>query len=178
MARRRRKPIAFVDYEPLTEVIDPEKALDCDVDRKDHREGEIARRGAPPVDAEGDRVQGWEVLRDRGDPECARMGSDRERGLRREKVNPLLVEGQVQGGIAQSIGAALMEKTVYDENGQLLAGEFMDYAIPRATGLRRCLPLTPSSRFQARAEAGDDAALWKTGTPDSEPDDQDPKAPF
>jgi carbon-monoxide dehydrogenase large subunit len=48
------------------------------------------------------------------------------------QVNPLLVEGQVQGGIVQSIGAALMEKTVYDENGQLLTGEFMDYAVPRA----------------------------------------------
>ena len=52
-----------------------------------------------------------------------------------KQVNPLLVEGQVQGGIAQSIGAALMEKTVYDENGQLLTGEFMDYAIPRATDI-------------------------------------------
>jgi carbon-monoxide dehydrogenase large subunit len=51
------------------------------------------------------------------------------------QVNPLLVEGQVQGGIAQSIGAALMEKTVYDENGQLLTGEFMDYAIPRAVDI-------------------------------------------
>jgi aerobic carbon-monoxide dehydrogenase large subunit len=49
-----------------------------------------------------------------------------------KQVNPLLVEGQVQGGIAQSLGAALMEQTVYDENGQLLTGEFMDYAIPRA----------------------------------------------
>ena len=49
-----------------------------------------------------------------------------------KQVNPLLVEGQVQGGIAQSLGAALMEHTVYDENGQLLTGEFMDYAIPRA----------------------------------------------
>ena len=49
-----------------------------------------------------------------------------------KQVNPLLVEGQVQGGIAQSVGAALMEHTVYDENGQLLTGEFMDYAIPRA----------------------------------------------
>jgi len=52
-----------------------------------------------------------------------------------KQVNPLLVEGQVQGGIAQSIGAVLMEKTVYDENGQLLTGEFMDYAIPRATDI-------------------------------------------
>jgi len=52
-----------------------------------------------------------------------------------KQVNPLLVEGQVQGGIAQSIGAALMENTVYDENGQLLTGEFMDYAIPRAADI-------------------------------------------
>jgi carbon-monoxide dehydrogenase large subunit len=49
-----------------------------------------------------------------------------------KQVNPLLVEGQVQGGITQSLGTALMERTVYDENGQLLTGEFMDYAIPRA----------------------------------------------
>ena len=52
-----------------------------------------------------------------------------------KQVNPLLVEGQVQGGIAQSLGAALMERTVYDENGQLLTGEFMDYAIPRAADI-------------------------------------------
>ncbi|MBV8378752.1 MAG: xanthine dehydrogenase family protein molybdopterin-binding subunit [Verrucomicrobia bacterium] len=49
-----------------------------------------------------------------------------------KQVNPLLVEGQVQGGITQSLGTALMERTVYDESGQLLTGEFMDYAIPRA----------------------------------------------
>src|SRR2546428_1431702 len=48
------------------------------------------------------------------------------------QVNPLLVAGQVQGGIANAIGQALFERTVYDENGQLLTGEFMDYAIPRA----------------------------------------------
>ena len=48
------------------------------------------------------------------------------------QINPLLVEGQVQGGIAHSIGQALFEQTVYDENGQLLTGEFMDYAMPRA----------------------------------------------
>jgi carbon-monoxide dehydrogenase large subunit len=48
------------------------------------------------------------------------------------QVNPLLVEGQVQGGIAHSLGQVFMENTVYDENGQLLSGEFMDYAIPRA----------------------------------------------
>jgi len=50
-------------------------------------------------------------------------------------INPLIVEGQIQGGIAHSIGQVLFEKTVYDENGQLLTGEFMDYALPRATDI-------------------------------------------
>jgi carbon-monoxide dehydrogenase large subunit len=51
------------------------------------------------------------------------------------QINPLLVEGQVQGGIAHSIGQALFEQTVYDENGQLLTGEFMDYPLPRAADI-------------------------------------------
>ncbi len=50
-----------------------------------------------------------------------------------KQVNPLLVEGQVQGGVLQAIGHALMEQTVYDESGQLLTGEFMDYPLPRAS---------------------------------------------
>ena len=48
------------------------------------------------------------------------------------QINPLLVEGQVQGGIAHSLGQCLFERAVYDENGQLLTGEFMDYPMPRA----------------------------------------------
>ncbi|HKX63305.1 MAG TPA: xanthine dehydrogenase family protein molybdopterin-binding subunit [Verrucomicrobiae bacterium] len=51
------------------------------------------------------------------------------------QINPLLVEGQVQGGIAHSLGQALFERCVYDENGQLLTGEFMDYAMPRAADI-------------------------------------------
>jgi carbon-monoxide dehydrogenase large subunit len=47
-------------------------------------------------------------------------------------VNPLLVEGQVHGGLVQGIGQALAENAVYDPEGQLLAGSFMDYAMPRA----------------------------------------------
>jgi carbon-monoxide dehydrogenase large subunit len=63
------------------------------------------------------------------------------------QVNPLLVEGQVQGGIAHSIGQALFERTVYDENCQLLSGEFMDYAMPRAKDIPEYLmdsTFTPS----------------------------------
>jgi carbon-monoxide dehydrogenase large subunit len=47
-------------------------------------------------------------------------------------VNPLLVEGQIQGGVVQGLGQALLEQAVYDSDGQLLTGSFMDYAMPRA----------------------------------------------
>lgn len=47
-------------------------------------------------------------------------------------MNPMIVEGQVHGGVGQGIGQALLENTSYDENGQLLTGSFMDYAMPRA----------------------------------------------
>jgi len=47
-------------------------------------------------------------------------------------INPLLVEGQLHGGVAQGLGQALYEEVVYDENGQLVTGEFMDYAVPKA----------------------------------------------
>jgi aerobic carbon-monoxide dehydrogenase large subunit len=47
-------------------------------------------------------------------------------------LNPLIVDGQVHGGVAQGLGQALWEGVVYDDNGQLLTGELMDYAVPRA----------------------------------------------
>ena len=48
-------------------------------------------------------------------------------------INPMLLEGQVHGGVAQGLGQALLERTVYDpDTGQLVSGSFMDYAIPRA----------------------------------------------
>src|SRR5206468_6569634 len=51
-------------------------------------------------------------------------------------LQPVLVEGQVQGGVAQGVGQALLEAGVYDtESGQLLAGSFTDYAMPRAGDL-------------------------------------------
>lgn len=50
-------------------------------------------------------------------------------------LNPMLVEGQVHGGIVQGIGQALHENTVYDASGQLLTGSFMDYTMPRAGDL-------------------------------------------
>jgi carbon-monoxide dehydrogenase large subunit len=48
-------------------------------------------------------------------------------------INPMIVEGQLHGGAVQGIGQALMERTVYDADGQLLTGSYMDYALPRAS---------------------------------------------
>ena len=50
-------------------------------------------------------------------------------------INPMIVEGQVHGGLAQGIGQALLEHAVYDDDGQLVSGSFMDYAMPRADDL-------------------------------------------
>jgi carbon-monoxide dehydrogenase large subunit len=50
-------------------------------------------------------------------------------------INPMIVEGQVQGGVAQGIGQALLENAVYDQGGQLLSGSMMDYTMPRADDL-------------------------------------------
>lgn len=60
-------------------------------------------------------------------------------------INPLIVEGQVQGGVAQGIGQALLEHAVYDESGQLLSGSFMDYTMPRADNLPRITVGTEST---------------------------------
>ena len=50
-------------------------------------------------------------------------------------LNPMMLEGQLQGGVAQGIGQALFEHAVYDKDGQLLSGSFMDYTMPRADNL-------------------------------------------
>ena len=50
-------------------------------------------------------------------------------------INPMIVEGQVQGGVAQGVGQALLEACVYGEDGQLLSGSMMDYTMPRADDL-------------------------------------------
>ncbi len=47
-------------------------------------------------------------------------------------INPMIVEGQIQGGVVQGIGQALLEHGVYDDTGQLMTGSFLDYAMPRA----------------------------------------------
>ena len=67
-------------------------------------------------------------------------------------INPLLIEGQIVGGFAQGLGQALLERIVYGEDGQLLTGTFMDYAIPRADDMPelvvdRTVTPSPSTRW-------------------------------
>lgn len=50
-------------------------------------------------------------------------------------INPMIVDGQIHGGLAQGIGQALLEGAIYDDNGQLVNGSYMDYAMPRADNL-------------------------------------------
>jgi CO/xanthine dehydrogenase Mo-binding subunit len=52
-------------------------------------------------------------------------------------INPMVVEGQIHGGVAQGVGGALYERMVYDENGQLLNASFMDFLMPYATEVPR-----------------------------------------
>ncbi len=59
-------------------------------------------------------------------------------------INPMIVDGQVHGGVAQGVAQALSEAAVYDENGQLLTGSMLDYAIPTAASL----PLIETARTE------------------------------
>ena len=62
-------------------------------------------------------------------------------------INPMVVEGQAHGGIAQGIGQALFEAAVYDpDSGQILTGSFMDYAMPRADVLPNFLTETDETQ--------------------------------
>ncbi len=72
-----------------------------------------------------------EVDRDTGEVKLTHYTSVDDVG---NVINPMIVEGQMVGGVAQGVGQALWEHGVYDEGGQLLSGSFMDYAMPRADG--------------------------------------------
>jgi carbon-monoxide dehydrogenase large subunit len=80
----------------------------------------------------GTHIAAVQIDRETGEVEIRKYVAVDDCGNR---INPLLVEGQIQGGIAHSIGQALTERTVYSEDGQLITGEFTDYAIPRASDI-------------------------------------------
>ncbi len=85
--------------------------------------------GAPSAFPNGCHVCEVEVDEDTGVVEVVRYVMANDFGT---LVNPMLVEGQAHGGVVQGIGQALLERTSYDVDGQLLSGSFMDYTMPQA----------------------------------------------
>ena len=78
-----------------------------------------------------------------------------------EVINPLLLAGQVHGGVAQGVGQALMEDVTYDSDGQILAGSFLDYCMPRADDL----PMIETSDFVAACQTNPlGVKAWQSGT--------------
>lgn len=75
-------------------------------------------------------------------------------------INPLLLEGQVMGGVAQGIGQALLEHAIYDDSGQLVSGSLMDYSMPRADNMPaldyHCTP-SPTPRNPLGAKGAGEA---------------------
>jgi carbon-monoxide dehydrogenase large subunit len=84
--------------------------------------------GGVPTFPNGCHVAEVEIDPDTGVTEVVRYTAVNDFG---NLVNPMIVEGQLHGGMVQGIGQAIMERTVYDEGGQLISGSFMDYAMPR-----------------------------------------------
>jgi carbon-monoxide dehydrogenase large subunit len=82
----------------------------------------------------GCHISMLEIDRDTGEPRLLKLVAVDDAG---HLINPLIVEGQIHGGLAQGIGQALIEEVVYNSDGQLVTGSFMDYAIPRATDFPR-----------------------------------------
>jgi carbon-monoxide dehydrogenase large subunit len=86
-------------------------------------------KGVPSAFPNGCHIAEVELDPDTGVVEVVSYATVNDFGV---LVNPMLVEGQAHGGIAQGIGQALMEMVTYDEDGQLVTGSYMDYALPRA----------------------------------------------
>ena len=131
---------------------------------------EVAHRAPEPIEATGafdGGEGGWST-----GTHCAIVEVDVETGqVKVERyivvedcgalINPAIVEGQVRGGVAQGIGAVLLERSAYDDQAQFLAGTFMDYLLPTATDIPRIeihhletVPLDPDVNFRGVGEGG------------------------
>jgi carbon-monoxide dehydrogenase large subunit len=106
----------------------------------------------------GCHISMLEIDRETGEPKLLRLIAVDDAG---NLINPMIVEGQIHGGLAQGIGQAMIEEAVYNDHGQLVTGSFMDYAMPRAGDFPRfelsaTVTPTPSNPLGAKGvgEAG------------------------
>jgi len=141
--------------------------------------GEVARRAASGQYASGvDASLEVEAVFDGGEggwsggSHCAIVDVDVETGIVTVEryvvaedcgalINPAIVEGQVRGGIAQGIGAVLLERSAYDEDGNCQSATFMDYLVPTACDIPRIeiehletVPLDTDVNFRGVGEGG------------------------
>jgi carbon-monoxide dehydrogenase large subunit len=103
--------------------------LDLPDDAPKSLDVKLASEPVPAVFPNGCHVAEVEVDPETGAIEVVKYASANDFGT---VINPMLVEGQMHGGLVQGIGQALMEHVVYDADGQLVTGSYMDYAMPRA----------------------------------------------
>jgi carbon-monoxide dehydrogenase large subunit len=103
--------------------------LDLPDDAPKSLDVKLASEPVPAVFPNGCHVAEVEVDPETGVVEVVKYASANDFGT---VINPMLVEGQMHGGLVQGIGQALMEHVVYDGGGQLVTGSYMDYAMPRA----------------------------------------------
>jgi carbon-monoxide dehydrogenase large subunit len=89
----------------------------------------VGEKPVPSAFPNGCHIAEVEIDPDTGETHVVRYCAVNDLGT---VINPLLVEGQIQGGVMQGLGQALLEQAVYDADGQLVTGSFMDYAMPRA----------------------------------------------
>lgn len=129
------KDVAFDDerFRADGSNLSPTLVEAADMARQDGREDLLSWTKTAEIDARsypnGAHIAEVEIDLETGVPELVAYWVVDDFG---NLINPLLVEGQVHGGIAQGIGQAFCEHVVHDDDGQLLTASFMDYAMPRA----------------------------------------------
>ena len=138
--------LVFVDGRFSVKGVPRKRLTIKQIAQEAHRTGRLPKKMAPGLAAEsqfepsnftfpfGTHICVVEVEPQSGRVELKRYVAVDDCG---KVINPLLVDGQIQGGIVQGLGQALYEEVVYDEHGQLLTGSLMDYALPRAADLPR-----------------------------------------
>jgi carbon-monoxide dehydrogenase large subunit len=155
-------------------------ALEANPDDLEIHAGVISVKGTPTVTMPLSEISGLKVTYTydggeggwSGGTHCCMVEVDIETGLVRidrylvvedcgTPVNPAIVEGQIRGGVAQAIGAVLLEHSAYGEDGQFLASTFMDYLLPTTTVVPpleihhvETIPLDPDVNFRGVGEGG------------------------
>ena len=144
-------------------LFDIARAIDCDPnlpsDLRQPLVAEAAFTGRMPAHPTGCAVCEVEVDPETGAVEVARYASVDDAG---QPINPLVLHGQVHGGIAQGLGQALTEGVVWDDAAQVLNASFMDYAVPRADTVPNfdvALAEDPTSGNALRVKGGGEAGI-------------------